>query len=80
MSAFSERLFGSRGDALNHRQLMRWRKVAVTGRHGNRLVARRFLNLFDRGSSHCQPGAERVPVRVPHVACDARIFKTGLKP
>jgi len=55
MSAFSERLFGSRGDALNHRQFVLWRKVTVASRHGNRFVARSLLNFFDRGSGHCQP-------------------------
>jgi len=59
---------------------MRGREMAVTGRHGDRLMARRLLNLFDRRSCHSQPGAESMPVRVPDVSCDARLFETGLKP
>jgi hypothetical protein len=67
-ASFSEQLLGSRGDPLGHRQLVRRRKVAIASRHGNRLVARCFLNLFDRGSVHCQPGAECVSVRVSNVS------------
>jgi len=58
----SERLFGSRRDSLHHRQLMCRGKVAVTGGHDDRLVTRRFLNLFDRRASHRQPGTKCVPV------------------
>lgn len=78
--SFSARLFGSRGDALNHRQLVRRRQVTVAGRHRNRFVTRSLLNLLDRGSGHCKQGAKGVPVRVPNVAGDARIFEAGLKP
>ena len=73
------RLAGA-GDALDHRLAMLGRQVAVTGRHGDCLVSRSLLNLFDGRPGHRQPGAKGVPVRVPDVSCNLGLSKAGLKP
>ena len=68
------------GDALDHRLSMLGRQMAVTGRHGDCLVPRSLLNLFDGCSCHRQPGAESVTVRVPNVSCNLGLRKAGLEP
>jgi len=68
------------GDALDHRLSMLGRQMAVTGRHGDCLVPRSLLNLFDGCSCHRQPGAESVAVRVPNVSCNLGFRKAGLEP
>ena len=56
------------------------REMAVARRHRDRLVASEFLNLFDRCSGHRQPGAEGVPIGVPDIVRDLRLFQTWLEP
>src|SRR5271170_4008027 len=50
------------------------------GAHRHCLVSGEFLDLFDGGSRHRQPGAERVTVAVPHKVSDLRLLQTGLEP
>lgn len=54
--------------------------MAITCRHRDRLVARRFLNFFDGCAGHCQPRAESVPVRVPDVSRYSCLFQTRMEP
>lgn len=68
------------GDSLYDRQPVSRGQVTIAGCHRNRLVTRRFLNLFDRCASHCQPRAERVPVRVPDEPDDTRLFQARMEP
>jgi len=59
---------------------MLWGEMAVARRHRDRLVAGEFLDLFDGCSGHCQPGAKRVPVGVPDIVRNLRIFQARLEP
>jgi len=54
--------------------------MAIAGRHGDRFVTRRFLNLFDCGAGYRQPRTEGMPVAVPNVAAYASLFETRLEP
>lgn len=48
--------------------------------HHNRLVARRFLDLFDGRSSHRKPRAESVPVGMPNESGDSCLPQTWMEP
>jgi hypothetical protein len=69
---------GSPRDALDYRESMLRRKMAVACRHDIGLVSRKFLDLFDRGSGHRQPGARGVPIRMPDIPFDTGILKNGM--
>jgi hypothetical protein len=54
--------------------------MAIPRSHRHGLMTGSLLNFLDAGPRHCQPRAERVPVAMPDVAADARIFQAGMKP
>ena len=62
-------LFGGRSrDPFDHRKFVGRGQVAVAGRHRDGLMPGCFLNLFDGGPGHRQPGAKGVTVGVPDVS------------
>src|SRR5262249_31042253 len=72
--------FPGRGDPFHDRQFVCWRKVTIPGGHGDRLVTRRLLNLLDHGAGHRKPRSQGVPIAVPNVLADPRLFQAGFKP
>src|SRR5579862_8254759 len=80
MSSHRKQLLRTGGDALDNRQPVSRRQMAIPRRHRDRLMPRRFLDFLDTRPCHCQPRTKGVSVAVPDVVSDACLFPARMKP